>query len=47
MNIITKIIGIFSIVLILFSCTRKIDQSSMFSGRAHKTKKRVEFMMLE
>ncbi|MBL4670449.1 MAG: hypothetical protein JKY30_14470 [Flavobacteriales bacterium] len=40
MNIITKIIGIFSIVLILFSCTRKIDQSSMFSGRAHKTKKR-------
>lgn len=40
MQYISKIIGIFSIVLILFSCNKKVDQSSMFNGRSHKTKKR-------
>jgi hypothetical protein len=40
MQYITKTIGVISILLILFSCNKKIDQNSMFSGRSHKTKKR-------
>ncbi|MBL4594761.1 MAG: hypothetical protein JKX68_13245 [Flavobacteriales bacterium] len=40
MQYISKVIGVFSIVLILFSCNQKIDQRSMFNGRSHKTKKK-------
>ncbi len=40
MQVITKFIGIFSILLILISCNRKIDQNSMFKGRSHATKKK-------
>jgi len=36
-----KIISIFSILLVLFSCRAKLDQNSMFKGRAHKNKKGV------
>ncbi len=35
-----KPIGLLLSILILFSCNPKIDQSSMFNGRAHKTKKK-------
>ena len=35
-----KLISVFTILLILFSCNKKIDQNSMFNGRSHKTKKR-------
>ena len=40
MQNISKIIGVFTILLILFSCNKKIDQNSMFNGRSHKTKKK-------
>lgn len=40
MNLIVKIISVLVIALLLFSCNKKIDQSSMFSGRSHKTKKK-------
>lgn len=35
-----QITSIFSILLILLSCNQKIDQSSMFNGWSHKTKKK-------
>lgn len=35
-----KILFIPALFFILFSCNPKIDQSSMFNGRAHKTKKK-------
>ena len=40
MQYISKTVGIVSILLILLSCNKKIDQSSMFHGRSHKTKKK-------
>lgn len=40
MQLITKIIGLFIVIVLLFSCNKKIDQSSMFHGRSHKTKKK-------
>lgn len=35
-----RIISAIVIVLLLFSCNKKIDQNSMFHGRSHKTKKK-------
>ena len=35
-----KLFGIFLSLLFIYSCNPKIDQSSMFNGRAHKTKKK-------
>jgi hypothetical protein len=40
MRNILKTISIVVLILALFSCNKKIDQSSMFNGRDHKTKKR-------
>jgi hypothetical protein len=40
MQFILRSIGLISIVLIIFSCNKKIDQRSMFQGRSHKTKKK-------
>ena len=37
---ISKIIGAFIIVVIAFSCNKKLDQKTMFKGRENKTKKR-------
>ncbi len=41
MNIIIKIITVITVVLFLFSCKSKLDQSTMFHGRTHKNKKGV------
>jgi len=41
MKFILKIIGGISILLMLFSCHKGLDQGSMFSGRSHKNKKGV------
>ena len=35
-----KILGIILSLLFICSCNPKIDQNSMFKGRAHKTKKK-------
>ena len=35
-----KITIIFSVLVFLFSCNKKIDQNTMFHGREHKTKKK-------
>ena len=40
MNISIKIISVVAVIALLFSCNQKIDQSSMFGGRSHKTKKK-------
>lgn len=37
---IIKILGVLLPLLILFSCSRRIRQDSMFAGRSHKTKKK-------
>ena len=41
MNVIKKIIGVTLILILLVSCKSKLDQSTMFSGRANKNKKGV------
>ncbi len=35
-----KVLSVLAMVLILFSCNEKLDQSTMFGGRTHKTKKK-------
>ena len=40
MQYISRTISVVSILLIVFSCNKKIDQSTMFHGRSHKTKKK-------
>ena len=39
-NQLYKVIAILTILILLVSCNKKIDQSSMFHGRSHKTKKK-------
>ena len=40
MQLISKVLGLVIVILLLASCNRKIDQSNMFSGRSHATKKK-------
>lgn len=41
MQFIIKVLSVFSILLLLNSCHKGINQNSMFSGRSHKSKKGV------